>query len=187
MATLVLTREQIVEEALALLREGGLAEVSLRKIAARLGVKAPSLYWHVESKEALHTLMSQAIFRSCLDAVPACTDWREWLRAFGIAIWRAQRAIPDIQQLILGGRLDESARQRVCDEIVGHLARGGLDRAIAAKAQRSVQALATGWVTLKDRGEPIDQSPEETFRQSLNVLIDGWAQRAAGLHMPMGR
>src|SRR5215470_12470711 len=82
------TPEQIVATALTLLREGGLKAVTMRNVGTRLGIAAPSLYWHVESKDALHRLMSQAIFDRCLDSVPRSRDWRQWLRDFGLNLWR---------------------------------------------------------------------------------------------------
>jgi len=58
-----LDRDQIIQEAVALLKEEGLDAVSLRRIAARLGVSVSSLYWHINNKESLSALMSAAIFR----------------------------------------------------------------------------------------------------------------------------
>lgn len=177
MVTLAITREQIVEEALALLREGGLADVSLRKIGARLGVKAPSLYWHVESKEALHSLMSQAIFRACLNAVPPCASWQEWLREFGLALWRAQRETPDIQQLIVATVPNDAARREAWALIADRLMALGMPSDLAEPAQRSVQALVTGWTTLARRHDTFDPLPNGPFLTSLEALISGWAAR----------
>ena len=171
-----MTREQIVAEALVLLRQEGLAAVSLRKIAARLAVKAPSLYWHVDSKEALYGLMSQAIFRRCLEAIPACEDWREWLREFGLSLWRTQLATPDIRKLIVIAPVDAELRRLNRVTIVDALAGLGLDASLATPAQQSIQALVTGWTTLSVRTGK--QESELRFLESLDVLIDGWRARA---------
>ena len=48
-----LTKAKIVAAAMALLNDEGLDGVSLRKLAGRLGVRAPSLYWHFPDKDAL--------------------------------------------------------------------------------------------------------------------------------------
>jgi AcrR family transcriptional regulator len=48
-----LTRQQVLEEALRLIDEEGLEACSMRKLGARLGVEAMSLYYHVENKRAL--------------------------------------------------------------------------------------------------------------------------------------
>ncbi len=49
--TMATQREQILREACDLLVTGGLDGLSMRKLAARLGVTAPALYRHYESKE----------------------------------------------------------------------------------------------------------------------------------------
>lgn len=48
-----LTRDQIVQAAIALLDEEGLEALSMRKLGARLGAGATSLYWHVANKDEL--------------------------------------------------------------------------------------------------------------------------------------
>src|SRR5688500_2416591 len=47
------TRRQILDQAARLLRRNGYASTSLRDIAAATGMKAGSLYYHFDSKEAL--------------------------------------------------------------------------------------------------------------------------------------
>jgi AcrR family transcriptional regulator len=51
------TREDIVDAAWELCREHGLAQLSLRELAARVGMRAPSLYSYFESKDAIYDAM----------------------------------------------------------------------------------------------------------------------------------
>lgn len=46
-------RDEVVGAALRLLDEYGLADLSMRRVADLLGVKAGALYWHVPSKQGL--------------------------------------------------------------------------------------------------------------------------------------
>ena len=48
-----LTREQITDAAMGLLRDEGLEAVSMRRVADRLGVAPNSIYAHVADKAAL--------------------------------------------------------------------------------------------------------------------------------------
>ncbi|MEJ3657601.1 TetR/AcrR family transcriptional regulator C-terminal domain-containing protein [Actinomycetes bacterium KLBMP 9759] len=68
----------ITAAAVELLDEGGLPAVSTRKLAAKLGVSSPSLYWHVRDKAALLDLVAEAI---CADAftVDPTLGWRDQL------------------------------------------------------------------------------------------------------------
>ena len=49
--------ESIVDAAWEVARERGLAEITLREIADRIGMRAPSLYTHVASKNAIYDAM----------------------------------------------------------------------------------------------------------------------------------
>jgi AcrR family transcriptional regulator len=51
------TRQEIIEAAWAVAREQGMAQVALREVAARVGMRAPSLYSHFESKNAIYDAM----------------------------------------------------------------------------------------------------------------------------------
>ncbi len=51
------TRQEILTAAWAAAREHGLAQITLREVAARVGMRAPSLYSHFESKNAIYDAM----------------------------------------------------------------------------------------------------------------------------------
>ena len=51
------TRAEILDAAWALAREDGLAGLSLRDVAARVGMRPPSLYWYFDSKHAIYDAM----------------------------------------------------------------------------------------------------------------------------------
>jgi TetR/AcrR family tetracycline transcriptional repressor len=174
MATLRVDSLRITDEALKLLRTEGLDAVSLRRIAAGLGVGASTLYWHIRDKNALLTALAHRIFQDCLDAVGEQDDWRDWLRAFGLALWQAQVDIPDVRTLIVLARPDPEQRSAVADGVVQTLVRLGLDETVAPTAQRSVQALVTGWTTLS-AARPISEVNERaSFETALMALIRGW-------------
>lgn len=56
-----LARDQLVDAALELMQEAGLDALSTRRLAERLGVKSPALYWHVRNKGELLGLVADAI------------------------------------------------------------------------------------------------------------------------------
>ena len=169
-----LDRSSIVEAALEILKERGLAAVSLRNVAAVVGARAPSLYWHVRNKEALFGLMCEQIFRECLAEVPDSHDWREWLRNYGIVIWRKQREIRDIRLLMLQSRMEPDVLRAFTMHMVGELTRLGIDPAVAFDAQRSVSTLVTGWTMLPNDPVLAEMQPEPSFVRSLEALIRGW-------------
>ena len=75
-STSPLSRAQIVRAAIALVDEDGLDALSMRKLAARMGVGVMSLYWHVERKDDLLELISDAIFGEMDLPDEPTGDWR---------------------------------------------------------------------------------------------------------------
>lgn len=52
-------RRRLVEEAILMLREGGLASLSLRRLAERVGVSQTALYHHFQDKQGLLCAMGE--------------------------------------------------------------------------------------------------------------------------------
>jgi AcrR family transcriptional regulator len=76
-----LSQEQIVAAAVTLADERGLDGVSTRAVAARLGVGATAMYWHVPSKDDLYELMFDAAMGELAFSGRPSGDWRADLRA----------------------------------------------------------------------------------------------------------
>lgn len=70
------TREEIVEAAWHLASERGIAGISLRDLAARVGMRAPSLYTYFGSKDDLYDAMFAQANR---DLLTHFEDWHEQL------------------------------------------------------------------------------------------------------------
>ncbi|MFE3262021.1 TetR/AcrR family transcriptional regulator [Nocardia sp. NPDC059091] len=72
------TRDDIVATAMELANEEGLDAVSMRRVAARLGVGPMALYTHIDSKDDLFDLLADALAGEIiLDEDELTTDWRE--------------------------------------------------------------------------------------------------------------
>jgi TetR/AcrR family tetracycline transcriptional repressor len=79
---MAVTREEIVTAAIGLLDEVGLTGLTLRRLAERLGIQAPTLYWHIRDKRELLDLMADAIMGQAMliwrSPAPG-QPWWEWL------------------------------------------------------------------------------------------------------------
>lgn len=64
------TRAEVLEAAWALCRDQGLAALSLRELARRVGMRAPSLYSYFASKDAIYDAMFAQGQRELLAALP---------------------------------------------------------------------------------------------------------------------
>jgi TetR/AcrR family tetracycline transcriptional repressor len=63
-----------IQAALDLLDEGGIDGLSMRKLAERLGVQPPSLYWHFASKQELVDEVANALVASVATSEGAVTN-----------------------------------------------------------------------------------------------------------------
>lgn len=79
-----LTREGIVATAVGLADRDGLATVSMRRVAAELGVDPMSLYRHVGDKDGLVDAMSDAVVAS-IEPVTPTGSWVDDARATALA------------------------------------------------------------------------------------------------------
>lgn len=95
-----LSRKRIVDAAMGLADQHGLAAVSLRKVAGVLEVGPMRLYGYIDSKEELLDLMVDAVYA---EVRPVGKDWREMLRSLADTTRRAARAHEWFADL-MGGR-----------------------------------------------------------------------------------
>jgi TetR/AcrR family tetracycline transcriptional repressor len=84
-----LDQDRIVRAAVALLDEVGVAELTMRRLAERLGVKAASLYRHVRNKDELLGLLADEIAGE-IPLVSSSGGWRHQLTEIA---WNVRRGL----------------------------------------------------------------------------------------------
>lgn len=140
-----LDRNRIIEAAFALLNEEGIGGLSLRRLAARLDVQAPAIYWYIPSKSALLGLMSARLTEGARAASAGARDWRDWLTRFGHALHSAFLMHRDSARLyaeaVPAGADPEAAGNVIAEPLV----KLGLTREKALSCEASVISLSLGW------------------------------------------
>lgn len=84
--------------------------LTVRALAARLDVRAPTLYWHVRNKQELLDEMATAVMRQvteALEAIPAGADWREDLTAYAHVLRSQYLSRRDGARIFSGTRLSD--------------------------------------------------------------------------------
>jgi len=94
-----LTREQLVRTGIAIADAEGLGALSMRGVAARLGVAAMAPYRYVRGKDELVLLMADAAFGERGYPAKASGDWRERLTLGGRTLWSLFKRHPWLAQL----------------------------------------------------------------------------------------
>lgn len=81
---MALDRQLILEQAFCVLNEAGLDGLTLRRLAARLNVKAPAIYWHFKDKRDLLDEMATQVFREAYQkgaSLDSLQPWQKWATA----------------------------------------------------------------------------------------------------------
>lgn len=101
-------QQKIIAAALELLDEEGLNELSLRKLAAKVNLKAPALYWYFKNKEELVDYMAEAILAGeFAELNPRAKDepWQDWLVAACKRLRVAMLSRRDGARIVAGAHL----------------------------------------------------------------------------------
>lgn len=166
-----LTLSQVVAAGVEVARESGFAELSMRKVAARLGVGAMSLYTYVEGKDKLVELMLDRVFAEVPVPPPGGT-WRERLSRHARSLWELYLRHPwvlhtsswrrplgphvlDVEEAGLSALADTGLDERrvvqvlgVLDAFLQGLARAAVNDAQVADA--TAQTAEQHWASLAD-------------------------------------
>ena len=179
---LQLDRDRLVVAAFAQLEEDGLDGLSMRKLAARIGVQAPALYWHVGDKAELLGLMAREIYAPAYAASPEAVHWRDWLLGFGRALRAAFARYRDGAQLCALAQAPQG--RDVADhaaQIAAPLVARGLDQKRALSCLASVISFALGWASFEANGPMHDYLDEmldfdQSFETGLAALVRGFEE-----------
>ncbi|MDA8373949.1 MAG: TetR-like C-terminal domain-containing protein [Actinomycetota bacterium] len=155
-----MTPGRVVEAAEQMVDEVGLQQLTLAALAARLGIRQPSLYKHIDSLDALRhriavrakaeladVLGQAAIGRAGADAVAAMSHaYRGWALEHPRRYQAVQRApVP-------GDVEDEAASDRVVRVVAAVMDGYGLAGDDAIDAIRALRAALHGFVSLETGG-----------------------------------
>ncbi|MEV6907013.1 TetR/AcrR family transcriptional regulator C-terminal domain-containing protein [Amycolatopsis sp. NPDC051071] len=188
---------KITGAAVALLDETGLAELSTRRLAAKLGVSSPTLYWHVKDKAELLDLVAEAI---CADAFEIDPDlpWREQLasglRQFRALLLRHRDAaallrerpptgphrlghIETTVRILLGAGFSEEDTAGISRLLTAHVLSSVESLPARKPDERFLERLA-GYPHTSRLGPAFaKQSGEDVFELGVEVILDGLAAR----------
>lgn len=160
-----LSRERVITVALGLVQRIGLEGLSMRTLADALGIKAPSLYWHVRDRDELLRQVATAMLGT-LQLPAEQSDWRDGARGICESLRQALIEHRDAARLFLS-LPDVLADSAARVALTGFLRRGGLSE--AAAAETAIMLLA--WVLVDAQlGQPSDAvAPEDGEVAQLDI------------------
>lgn len=153
-----LSRERVIRTAVAIADEKGSAALTMRAIAAPLGVEAMSLYHHVAGREDVLDGMVDAVFGE-IDLPPDGVDWRSAMRHRAESARTALRRHPWAVALMDSRSRPGPATLRHHDAVIGALRAGGFSVAMTAHAFSLIDSYLYGFV-IQELSLPFSGSAE---------------------------
>lgn len=96
---MALTREQVVDAAVGVLADFGLADLSMRRLARELDVQVGALYWHVKNKQELLVDVAARLLGG-IERLPEPATPREAVASLATAIRTALVPVPDSAEVV---------------------------------------------------------------------------------------
>ncbi|MCG5464790.1 TetR/AcrR family transcriptional regulator C-terminal domain-containing protein [Micromonospora sp. NPDC053740] len=140
----LLTRDRIVETALALIDADGLGALSTRRLAAALGVQGPSLYNHFATKDEILDAVADTVTGAVDTSGFASRDWLAALRDWAWSYRRALTAHPNIVPYLAQGPGRRPAALAMADAVYGGLVRAGWPPARATHIGAALRYFVAG-------------------------------------------
>jgi AcrR family transcriptional regulator len=139
-----LTRDRIVQAAVELIERDGADALSMRAVAAGLGVAVMSLYNHVPNKAALLEGVAEHVVAGMdLDAGPE-EDWQDSARALVRAFRKVAHDYPRCMTIVLTHKIDTPVAVRPAERALAVADAAGFDGPTSVRIMRALLAYALG-------------------------------------------
>ncbi|MDC0710594.1 TetR/AcrR family transcriptional regulator C-terminal domain-containing protein [Stigmatella sp. ncwal1] len=147
-------REQVVRAALELLDDAGVEGLTMRKLAQKLNIQAPSLYWHFANKHALLEGMADALLESVARTVKPQAPWEEVLTTVANEMRHALGARRDGARVFAGTYIVTENVLRVSEAMMGALRAAGASHRTASWGSFSILYYVLGFAMEEQAIDP---------------------------------
>ncbi len=139
-----LSRERVLDAAMAVADAGGLGSLTIRSLAESLGVKPMSVYHYVANKDAILDGIIDLVFAE-IDLPSAGGDWREEIRRRAGSVRQVLRAHPWAIGLMESRTSPGPATLQQHDAVLATLRSGGLSQELTAHAYALIDSYTYGF------------------------------------------
>ncbi|MBB4918607.1 TetR/AcrR family transcriptional regulator [Streptosporangium saharense] len=164
-ARIPLTRDRIIEAAYTVLDRVGYEKLSMRQVAAELGVAVSALYAHVSSKDELLELMYLRMFRDWELPPPDPDNWREQIRQYARTGRTRLHEHRDMARIAMTGFPFSAEALPHLEQLLALFRAGGLPDHLAGAAGDMISTFINGFAfeesVWEDRQEEVDESPRD--------------------------
>jgi AcrR family transcriptional regulator len=169
-----LSRELIVAAAL----QGDLAGLTMRELAARLGVSHSALYRWVTDRDELFDLISEVMVERILPASdPTPADWRDWLARLAWAMHDEFLAVPGYAAHVAAPhRHNARSFGRLQDQVITAFRAGGAAPEMAVQSWHVFGLAVVQWLGAQQSGHDLGPVAPR-FDLFLDTLLRGLPTR----------
>ncbi len=153
-----LNAPRVLDAAMALADRIGVDSLTIRRLAAELGVKPMTIYHHVPNKEAIIDGIVDAVFAE-IELPPADADWRSGIRRRCLSAREVLARHPWAPPLMESRTSPGEATLRHHDAVLGCLRSGGLSLDLTAHAYAIIDSYLYGFA-LQEAGLPFHGDEE---------------------------
>ncbi|MDO4784446.1 MAG: TetR family transcriptional regulator [Propionibacteriaceae bacterium] len=177
-----LRRSDVLGAAMEILDAYGLADLTMRRLAATLGVQPGALYWHFANKQTLLSAIADEILRE-LPTAPT-GDWRAGIREWALRLHdllRTRRSAAELVSGVLALRSWEDSPGR---DVERWLVASGIAPRTARAAASGVLHLVLGHTADEEQADQLAElgvREEGVPHDSRDLLDDGVALLLAGV------
>jgi AcrR family transcriptional regulator len=144
-------RDSVLAAALAVADAEGVAGLSMRGVAERLGVTAMALYRHIGDKQQLlDGLVEQLLLE--LPLPDPALPWRERLTAMGAAMRQTAQAHPQVFPLLLQRPAVTPGARRVRESVYQALRDAGATEELVPRIERVLSTFVLGFAASEAAG-----------------------------------
>ncbi len=181
-----LSRDRVLAAALELADHGGLAAVSMRRVAAHLGVEAMSLYHYVRSKDdLLGGILARVL--SEIELPPSGTPWKAALRSIALSAHAALDRHRWAAAVLMTPASSSRTRIRWMEAVLASVAAADLPPGLADHAYHALDSYVVGFTLWQSTIPFTDAQIEEVGRQYLATMpIDEFPHTAEHVRWHMG-
>lgn len=181
-----LDRSTVVEAAARLVDEEGIEQLTLGRLAGRLGVRTPSLYNHIAGLPGLKHDLALYCLRDVYDRVTRAAIGKsraEAIFAFANTYLSYARETPGRYALTLAPDPDDQEVQMLATQLVDAaraiLAPYHLSEEDAIHAIRGLRSIIHGFILLEEAsGFRMPVNPDASFHWLINMFITGLERNA---------
>ncbi|MEV4468389.1 TetR/AcrR family transcriptional regulator [Nonomuraea salmonea] len=185
MPTEPLSRARIVAAAVELIEREGADAISMRRVAAGLGVGVMSLYNHVPNKDALLDGVAEAVLSEIEFTDDPESPWSERVRGQARAFRQIAHHYPRCTMLVVSRQLHSTAGLLPVERALATLREAGFDGADAVRVLRMFIAYIVGSL-LREVGVTPTFAPAQTRTISADGVDPVLFPEVTSLAGPLG-